>query len=168
MTVIVTENEWSPAPGSLPADPEVGVVYVIPTRRSVAEEGVPRYTDQVRFLPKAARAVGAPVTFSMPEGSRRYLQEFSGDPDQWALGLAVLGMANEWLIFTVGQFIDLMRDRQGWTAEQAQRRPLKVSVVELDESAGISRTITAEGEAADVIDALRELQSGSSSGDAKS
>ncbi len=162
MTVNVTEDAWAPLPGSLPAEPRAGVVYVIPTRRPVDDDGEPRYTDQVRFLPKAARLAGAPVEFSMPEGSRRFLQEFSANPDQWALGIAVLAIANDWLIFTVSQFIELMRHGRGWTAEQAQARPLKVSVVEVNENAGTARTITVEGPAADVLEALRDFQTGNS------
>lgn len=156
MTAKITEGEWSPLPGSMPANVQPDKVYVIPTRKPADDDQdiIPRYTDNVRYLPKAARAAGIPVEFATPEGTRKYLQEFSIDPEMWALGLTILTMANGWLIFTVEQFISSRAKAQGWTDEMAQELPLKVSIAETS----TSRNIEVEGSGADVLEALRVLK----------
>lgn len=159
MAAKLTVGAWAPLPGALPVHPENDKVYVIPTRARVdGVEDLPRYTEHVRYLPKEARAAGLPVEFSLPEGSRKYLQEFSIDPEMWALGLALLTIANDWLIATVIQFIELRAKSQGWTSDQAKQLPLKVSIVKLDEEGGRSETYEIEGSGTEVIDALRTLR----------
>lgn len=113
-----------------------------------------RYTEQVRYLPKAARAAGVPVEFSMPEGTRKYLSEYSIDPETWSLGIACLTMASDWLILTVSLFVGQRSTAQGWTIEEAKKLPLKVQVAETE--TGLNYEI--EGEGDEVIAALRELQ----------
>ncbi|MEV0890248.1 hypothetical protein [Promicromonospora sp. NPDC050262] len=130
---------------------------MIPIRTAVPTgddaDGELRYTDNVRYLPKAARAADLPVEFSMPEGSRKYLSEFSIDPEMWSLGLACLTVASDWLILTVSLFIAHRSDTQGWTPEEAKKLPLKVRVAETE--TGLNYEIEGEGE--DVLGALREL-----------
>lgn len=117
-------------------------------------DNVPRYTDNVRYLPKEARAAGVPVEFATPEGTRKYLQEFSVDPEMWALGLAVMTITSDWLVFTIEQFISTRAKVQGWTNEKARELPLRVSIAETS----TSRNIEVEGSGADVIEALRILK----------
>jgi hypothetical protein len=156
MTANITEGHWIPLPGALPEDPHPEKVYVIPTRKPLDDDGddTPRYTDNVRFLPKEARAAGIPVEFATPEGTRKYLQEFSIDPEMWSLGLALLTLASDWLIFTVEQFINTRAKAQGWSDEAARELPLKVSIAETS----TSRNIEIEGSGADVLEALRVLK----------
>lgn len=160
MTAQIIEGRWAPLDGALPQTLEVDKVYLIPTRTAlqVAEGAKPDlcYTDHVRYLPKAARASGLPLEFSQPEGERHYLQEFSIDPEMWSLGLTLLTMASDWLILTVSLFISQRAARQGWTEEQAHDLPLRVYVAETE----TGRNIEVEGSGADVIEALRVLQSG--------
>jgi hypothetical protein len=160
MTAKITTGAWTPLHGSLPAQADPDKVYVIPTRKPGEEAtgDFPRYTDNVRYLPKEARAADLPVEFSMPEGSRVYLQEFSTDPEKWSLGLAVLTMANDWLIFTVGLFIGMRSKSQGWKREEADELPLKVSIVKMDENARVSETYELEGTGTEVLEALRILK----------
>lgn len=155
MTAIITVGEWSPLLGALPENVQPDKVYVIPTRKPADDNGedIPRYTDNVRYLPKEARAVGVPVEFATPAGTRKYLQEFSIDPEMWALGLAVLTITSDWLVFTVEQFISTRAIAQGWTEERARELPLKVSIAETS----TSRNIEVEGSGADVLEALRVL-----------
>lgn len=156
MTAKVTEAEWSPLPGAMPVNVHPDKVYVIPTREPVDDGGdeIPRYTDNVRYLPKAARAAGLPVEFATPEGTRKYLQEFSIDPEVWALGLALLTITSDWLVFTVEQFISSRAKAQGWTEEKVRELPLRVSIAETS----TSRNIEVEGSGADVLEALRVLK----------
>jgi hypothetical protein len=156
MTANITEGEWSPLPGAMPENVQPDKVYVIPTRKPVNDDGdgTPRYTDNVRYLPKEARAAGVPVEFATPEGTRKYLQEFSIDPEMWALGLALLTITSDWLVFTVEQFIHTRARAQGWTDERARELPLKVSIAETS----TSRNIEVEGSGADVLEALRVLK----------
>lgn len=157
MTAKITEGEWRPLPGAMPASVEPDKIYVIPTRVPINGEGTddaPRYTDNVRYLPKLARAAGLPVEFATPEGKRKYLQEFSVDPNMWALGLAVLTITSEWLVFTVERFIGSRASTQGWTEEEALELPLKVSIAETS----TSRHIEIEGTGTEVLDALRILE----------
>ena len=153
----MTADEWSPLLGAIPEAVEPDKIYVIPTRRAETNvEGTGGelcYPDSVRFFPKTARAADLPVEFSVPEGSRRYLSEFSVDPETWALALACLTMANDWLIQTVSLFISHRAEEQGWTPEEAKRLPLRVQVAETE----TGRNYQIEGEGADVLDALREL-----------
>lgn len=144
-------------PGALPTTVDADKVYVIPTRipaRTDGEAAELCFTDNVRYLPKAARARGLPVEFAHVEGERRYLQEFSRDPEMWALGLALLSMANAWLILTVELFIAHRADQQGWTPEEAKQLPLKVRVAETK----TRRTYEIEGSGLEVIEALKVLQ----------
>lgn len=155
MTAKIAINEWSPLPGSLPETVEPETIYVLPTFRSVdADDETPRYADNVRYLPKEARAAGGSVEFATAEGTRRYVQHFSIDPETWALGLVLLNLSSDWLIFTIEQFISIRSRSQGWTPEEAEQLPLKVSVVETS----TSRNIEVEGRGADVLAALRILQ----------
>lgn len=156
MAASITEGEWSPLPGAMPDNVQPDKVYVIPTRKPGDDDGddMPRYPDRVRFLPKEARAAGVPVEFAIPEGRRKYLQEFSIEPDMWALGLTLLTMANDWLVPVVEQFINTRAKAQGWTAERARELPLKVSIAETS----TSRNIEVEGSGADVLEALQILQ----------
>lgn len=158
MTARITEGEWIPLDGALPETVDADKVYLIPTRTAVqttqGAEWELCYTDNVRYLPKAARASGLPLEFSQPEGERHYLQEFSLDPDMWSLGLTVLTMASDWLILTVSLFISQRADHQGWTEEQAHELPLRVYVAESE----TGRNIELEGSGADVIEALKVLQ----------
>lgn len=157
MAARVVKDTWSPPAGSLPIRLELGTVYLIPTRAPGEGEDLPMYTDSVRYLPKKARAEGLPVEFSMPEASRRYVQEFSA-LETWALGVAVLSMANDWLIHTVQQYIEMRRAFQGWTREESNALPLKVSVAHLDEKAETLATYDIEGGGDDVLEALRILK----------
>jgi len=156
MTAKITEGEWTPLAGAIPDSVQPDKVYVIPTRKPVGDDGdnIPRYTDNVRYLPKAARAAGIPVKFATPEGTRKYLQEFSIDPEMWALGLTLLTVTSDWLIFTVEQFISNRTKAQGWTDEMVRELPLKVSIAETS----TSRNIEVEGSGADVLEALRVLK----------
>jgi len=155
MTANITEGQWSPLPGAVPGNVQPDKVYVMPMRKPRDEDrdDFPRYTDNVRFLPKEARAAGVPVEFATPEGTRKYLQEFSVDPETWSVGLAVLTLASGWVMFAVEQFISSRARAQGWTNERAQELPLKVSIVETS----TSRTIEVEGNGLDVLDAIRTL-----------
>jgi len=158
MTVRINEHGWTPLDGALPKTLEADKVYVIPIRTATqtAERGKPEiyYTDNVRHLPKAARAKGLPLEFSQPEGERHYLQEFSIDPEMWSLGLAMLTMASDWLILTVSLFISQRADNQGWTNDEAHELPLRVYVAETE----TGRDIEIEGSGTDVIEALKVLQ----------
>ncbi|KRD35209.1 hypothetical protein ASE27_15535 [Oerskovia sp. Root918] len=153
----MTVGEWAPLPGAIPEVVDPDRVYVIPTRTVLptggGADGGLRYTENVRYLPKAARSADLPVEFSVPEGSRKYLSEFSVDPEMWALGLACFTMASDWLILTVSLFIAHRSDTQGWTSEQAMKLPLRVSVAETE----TGRNYEVEGEGDDVLRALREL-----------
>lgn len=147
-------------PGSLPVSVEAGKVYVIPTR-SVGprdDDGAIElcYPDNVRYLPKAARANGLPVEFSLPEGRRQYLQEFSTDPEMWSLGLCLLTMASDWLILTVSLYIARRSEQQGWSTDEAESLPLRVWVAETE----TGKTYQIEGSGSDVLEALKELHRG--------
>ncbi|HEV7184266.1 MAG TPA: hypothetical protein VGN33_07200 [Leifsonia sp.] len=157
MTAHISEGDWSPLPGALPDQVEPDSVYVIPTRAPAEGSNVPRYTDAVRYLPKAARAVELPVKFSKATGSREFLSEYSVDPEMWALGLACLQMANDWLISTVSLYIDYRARAQGWSKDEASGLPLKVCVSET----ATGRNYTIEGSGTDVLEALKTLQAGS-------
>ncbi|MCR2816487.1 hypothetical protein [Microbacterium jiangjiandongii] len=158
MTARISEGEWTPLDGALPETLHADKVYLIPTRTAVqAAEGADSelcYADNVRYLPKVARARGISVEFSQPEGERHYLQEFSIDPETWSLGLALLTMASDWLILTVSLFISQRADHQGWTEQQARELPLRVYVAETE----TGRNIELEGSGTDVIEALKVLQ----------
>lgn len=158
MTARVTAGEWMPLPGALPTVMEPDKVYVIPTRMSQqaveGKGGELCFTDEVRYLPKAARHHGLPVEFSQSEGERHYLQEFSADPELWSLGLALLNMASDWLILTVSLFIAHRADTQGWSDEQVAELPLRVCVAETS----TDRTYQVEGSSKDVLEALQVLQ----------
>ncbi|PUB20190.1 hypothetical protein C8K30_11715 [Promicromonospora sp. AC04] len=157
MTATVTKGTWSPLPGSLPTSPEPDRVYVLPTRwpGDDVASGRPSYVDYVRYLPKEARAADLPVEFSLPPGSRNYLQEFSADAETWALALAAATLVNDWIIFTVGIFIEMRAKAQGWTSSEAQGLPLKVSIVKIENSSESSETWEFEGSGEDVLEALR-------------
>lgn len=158
MTAKIIEGEWTPLPGALPENVNSETVYVIPTHPASEGEGDerPRYADKVRYLPKEAQAAGAPVEFSTPEGTRKFVQHFSIDPEMWALGLAILTIASDWLVFTVEQFISTRARAQGWTPEEVRKLPLRVSIAETS----TSRNVEVEGSGADVIEALKILQRG--------
>lgn len=159
MTARVTRAAWAPPAGSLPLRVEAEKIYVIPTRGPVGDGAtdIPRYTDNVRNLPKEARAGGVPVEFSMPEGSRQYLQEFSA-AEAWSLGLAAMSLASQWIIFTVEQFIAMRRKSQSWTDEEAKALPLRVYIAQVDQNAALLGTYEIEGSGEDVLDALRLLK----------
>lgn len=158
MTARITEGDWTPLEGALPLVVDADKVYLIPTRVAMQnDEGAEPelcYTDAVRYLPKAARADGLPLEFSQSADKRRYLQEFSADPEMWSLGLSVVSLVNDWLILTVSLFIAHRADRQGWTSEQAQALPLKVLVAETE----TGRNFEVEGTGSEVVEALRVLQ----------
>jgi hypothetical protein len=155
MTAKISINEWAPLPGSLPETIEPETVYVLPTLRPVdASDKTPRYADNVKFLPKEVRSEGGRVEFATPEGTRRWVQHFSIDPEMWALGLVLLNLTSDWLLFTVERFINMRSRFQGWTAEEAAQLPLKVSIVETS----TSRNIQVEGRGDEVLEALRTLQ----------
>jgi hypothetical protein len=157
MAAHVSEDAWAPMPGALPTRLDPDTIYIIPTRKAVqaGDGGLDLcFTDTVRYLPKAARAQGLPVEFSQVDGERRYLQEFSISPETWSLGLALMNMTSDWLILTVSLFIAHRAEHQGWSSDEAQELPLKVSVAETV----TGRNYQIEGSGADVIEALRVLQ----------
>ena len=153
MTAKITIDQWAPLPGSLPDIVAPDTVYVLPTQAPRDSYGpqIPLYTDNVRYFPKEARIAGAPVEFATSEGTRKYVQHFSVDPEVWALGLVLLTTTSDWLIFTVQQFIALRSRSQGWSEEEAKELPLKLSIVETS----TSRNLQVEGSGADVLEALR-------------
>lgn len=157
MTATVTVGGWTPLPGSLPTSVEGDTVYIVPTRAAVGDErGAPRYTDAVRYLPRDARAAGASITFSMPEGSRAYVQEFSA-AEVWSIALAAASLANSWLVLAVQLLIERRRTSEGWLEDQARSLPLSVSVTKLDSSAAVVQSYQIEGRSDDVLEALRTL-----------
>ncbi|ORV39298.1 hypothetical protein AWC01_13170 [Mycobacterium doricum] len=87
------------------------------------------------------------------------MQEFSA-VEVWALAVAVVSLASDWLIPTIQHFIEIRRQSQGWTTSEAEALPLKVSIAKLDMNAGISETYELEGSGADVMDALNLLSKG--------
>lgn len=157
MAAHISEDDWSPLPGALPDLVEPDSIYVIPTRGPAKDSDIPRYTEAVRYLPKAARAVELPVKFSRATGSREFLSEYSVDPEMWALGIACLQMANDWLIATVTLFIDYRARAQGWSKDEATGLPLKVCVSETE----TGRNYKIEGSGTDVLEALRTLHASS-------
>ena len=160
MSIEIRLDEWAPLDGSLPTEPNDDTVYVVPTRPIIDGkiDKYPLYTDHVRYLPKAARAESAPVTFSIPEGGRNFISEFSADVETWQLALAVATILNDWLIFTVGMYIGSRAKSRGDTIEQAEKLPLRVTVAETDKKGRPLRTFTVEGAGDEVIEALRQLQ----------
>lgn len=154
MTARISEGEWTPLRGSLPAHVDSNTVYVVPTRASAQAGDAPHYTENVRYLPKVARSKDAPVEFATPNGTRKYIAEYGIDPEVWSLCLASLQMANDWLIFTVGLFIGQRAEVQGWKPEEAAQLPLKVAIAETS----TGRTYVVEGSGTDVLEALRLLQ----------
>lgn len=154
MTALVVEGQWVPLDGALPETVDRDKVYVLPTRAPSDGSEKPRYTDTVRYLPKAARARNLPVEFATPSGSREYLAEYSVDPETWSLTLACFQMANDWLLMTVTLFMAHRAERQGWTSDESALLPLKVSVAETE----TGRTFEIEGNGAEVIEALKVLQ----------
>lgn len=161
MSVEVGVDKWVPLEGSLPTEPDGGMVYVVPTRPiiDVKVDKYPLYTEHVRYLPKAARADSAPVVFSIPEGDRSFISEYSIDVETWQLALGVVTILNDWLIFAVGAYIGERAKSRGETTEQASKLPLHVAVAEMDKKGRPMRTYTVEGSGDEVIEALRELQS---------
>ncbi|MGP7963651.1 hypothetical protein ACTVBU_10810 [Sanguibacter sp. A246] len=156
MTARITEGEWGPLPGSLPDIVNSDTVYVIPTRPPAEGGDVPRYNDMVRDLPKIAREAGAPVEFATPNGTREFLAEYSVGPEMWALGLACLQIASDWIIHTVTLFISSRAKSQGWKQEEASQLPLRVTVAETS----TGRNYAIEGSGAEVVEALKVLQQG--------
>lgn len=154
MTARISEGEWTPLPGSLPANIKPGTVYVLPTRAPAAGSETPQYAANVRYLPKLARAADAPVEFATPSGTREYLAEYSVEPEMWSLGLACLQLASDWLVFTVSTFINYRADSQGWKRDEAVQLPLRVTVAETS----TGRNYAIEGSGAEVVEALRVLQ----------
>lgn len=157
MTATITTSNWAPLPGAVPETVQRDRVYVIPTRTanptgSTAQSNL-RYTEHVRFFPKAARAAGLPVEFSMPDGHRKFLSEYSIDPEMWALGIACLTMANDWIISAVTLFLSERGATQGWSDDETKRLPLKLRVAETETETNYE----IEGEGEDVLAALREL-----------
>lgn len=157
MVATITTSNWTPLPGAVPETVQRDRVYVIPTRAVTPSgpttHGGLRYTEHVRFFPKAARAAGLPVEFSMAEGDRKYLSEYSIDPEMWALGIACFTMANDWIIAAVTLFMSERASAQGWSDEEARRLPLKLRVAETETETNYE----IEGEGEDVLAALREL-----------
>lgn len=154
MTARIIEGEWIPLDGVLPETVDPNKLYVMPTRSPSEGSGSPRYTDMVRYLPKAARSRNLPLEFATPSGKREYLAEYSVDPDTWSLGLACLQMANGWIIMAVTLFITQRAEHQGWTPAEAEQLPLKVSIVETE----TGRTVEVEGSGIEVIEALKVIQ----------
>lgn len=171
MTARVSDSTWTPLDGAMPERLDRDKVYVIPTRSPNTDDVetivYPWYDDNVRYLPKIARTSHLPVEFSVPEGQRTFLQEFSVDPELWSLGLAMMTMVSDWLILTVSHFISHRASAQGWSDAQAQELPLRVYLAETS----TGRNLEIEGKGSDVIEALRILQTdttigGSKNGDA--
>lgn len=154
MTAQIIEDGWIPFDGALPETVDPNKLYVMPTRSPSEGSGNPRYTDMVRYLPKAARDQNLPLEFATPRGKREYLSEYSVDPDTWSLGLACLQMANSWIIMAVTLFITQRAEHQGWTSTEAEQLPLKVSIVETE----TGRTVEVEGSGIEVVEALRLIQ----------
>lgn len=154
MTAQIIEDEWVPLDGALPATVDPNKLYVMPTRSPSEGSGSPRYTDMVRYLPKAARDQNLPLEFATPREKREYLAEYSVDPDTWSLGLACLQMANDWIVMTVTLFITQRAKQQGWTPAEAEQLPLKVSIAETE----TGRTVEVEGSGVEVVEALKVIQ----------
>ncbi|QIS45909.1 hypothetical protein [Clavibacter capsici] len=159
MVASVEYDKWFPLANSIPDVLEENVVYILPTRngsKDADSAGAPRYTEHVRYLAKTARAAGLPVQFSLPEGKREFLQEYSIDPDIWALGLTCLTLANDWLLHTVQQYVLLRAELQRWTPEEALDLPLEISIYENE----TERSVQIKGAGKDVLEALRLEQEG--------
>lgn len=160
MTDSVIQREWTPLPGSLPADLDVEKVYVLPTRYYAGDDDQegPLYTDMVRYIPKEGRAAGIPVEFSLPSDSRKYLSEYAVDPITAAIAIACVQIISDWAIMTVQIFRESRARAAGFSEDQAKAMPLRVSVAKLDPSSGEAQGVELEGPGDAVIEALRELK----------
>lgn len=156
----VVQRAWVPLPGSLPTALVEDTLYLVPTRahRADDDDAVPLYPDATRFVPKEARADGVPMQFAVGTESRRFLSEFSADPNTWVLALALIGPINDWVIYSVQSFISHRSTRLGFTKDEGLTRPLRLSIAEMDNAAGLIRGLELEGTGADVIVALRALK----------
>jgi hypothetical protein len=152
----VVKREWSPLQGSLPGNPEDGKVYILPTRYPAGTDPipVPFYVEDVRYVPKSARRNKIPVEFAHSGSDRVFLSEFSGDPSTWEIALAFVNIANDWLIAAVQLFIQTRGAQLGFTEEQVENHPLRVSVAKIESSGQVLEGIEIEGEAKDVNAAL--------------
>lgn len=155
MAARLTEGGWAPLLGALPETVNPDTVYVIPTREAGEGSETPRYSDTVRYLPKLARSKSVPVEFATPTGTREFLAEYSVDPEMWALGLACVQMGWDLLIAAVTIYVGLRSESQGWGPGQAEQLPLRVRIAEIS----TGRNYEIEGSGAEVVEALKVLQS---------
>jgi hypothetical protein len=160
MTNDVLQREWTPLAGSLPTNPQADTVYVLPTRFAAGddEQGIPLYTDVVRYLPKEGRAAGIPVEFSLSGDSRKYLSEYAIDPVTLAIALACATVINDWVIKTVEIFRENRAKKAGYSDDEAKSIPLRVSIAKLDPVSGAVEGLELEGPGDAVIEALKELK----------
>jgi hypothetical protein len=156
----VVQRPWTPLPRSLPADPLADTLYLVPTRAPMRDDdnSVPLYTDTVRFVPKEARADGVPLQFAVSTDSRRFLSEFSADASTWTLALAFVGPLNAWVIYSVQSFLAHRAARLGFEKDEGLNRPLRLSIAEMDITAGLISGLEIEGTGAEVIETLKTLR----------
>lgn len=156
----VEQRNWAPATGSLPRSAEPGTLYVLPTRyppEVVGPGETPMYSDNIRYLPKVGRAAGIAIDFSVPQGERRFLAEYSAD-SLLDIALAFVGPMNDYLILAVQTFLRHRAKALGHSEEVSGTLPLRLSIAELDTNAGLAKGIRLKGRGEDVIAALKELK----------
>ncbi|MBB6406177.1 hypothetical protein [Arthrobacter sp. AZCC_0090] len=159
MALDLTFATWNPAVGSLPSAVRSNVIYVLPAKLPLAssDDHSPLYAESLRDFPKTVRGSGLAVEFAHSRETRKFLSEYSGDPDVWSIALGLVGSVNEWIIFAVQQFLSHRARQTGHTAEDALTHELKVSIAELNPATGEAKGITVEGPGADVLKALEKL-----------
>lgn len=156
----VEQRDWTPAEGSLPRQADPGTVYVVPTRlppEVVGPGSVPMYSDKVRYLPKIGRAAGVAVEFSVPNGERQFLSEYSAD-SFLDVALALVGPMNDYVILAVEAFFRHRAKVTGHTEDSAKELPLRLAIAELNTNSGLVKGIELEGRGEDVIATLKELK----------
>lgn len=156
MTVDI--DAWVPLSGSLPQAPAADQLYFLPTRFAAggAIPETPLFLDGTRLVPKYARAVGVPVEFSLSGDDRKFLSEYSADPNDLVIALAMIGWSVDWIIAVVQIAVADHIARRGESEPQSPV-PLEVSIAKIDRDSRVLKGVKVKGEAEHVIQAIREL-----------
>lgn len=135
-------------------------IYVLPTR-TISVDGTPTvvFDDSVRFLPKFARAAGAPTEFAPIPTDRRFLSEYSHDPGVWELALTFIGFFNDWLIMAVNAWLASRSQLTGLSESEVMEQEMEIEIAEWKPKKGQFVGLRIRGKGTDVVNAIRELRS---------
>lgn len=155
MTDRVEIGAWDVPVDVLPRVITADTIYLVPGYRD--SDGRPAYRPESMLLQKGALSQGVHLDYALAEDDRQFVDFFSVDPEEIQLWLAAAEPITDVFLFSLAFILERILRRRGSGKDAMDATPLDLRIAKLNLKTGKVRGVRLRGNAADVVDAVRDL-----------